>query len=87
MYQVASTTIIIPGWTRYIQADRIEGNGGSCHCRVFGVYDDGFDNPAPSTFITSQVIGPHDLWYFIGGSLTTDSTGLRYTDTSNRLGW
>jgi hypothetical protein len=54
---------------------------------VYGVYDDGFDNPAPSTFITSQDIGPHDLWYFIGGSFTTDSTGLRYTDTSNRLGW
>lgn len=75
------------GVTRYIQADRIEGNGGSCHCRVYGVnYDEGFP-VGPGPLITAVDIGPHDLWYFIGASLTTDSTGLRYTDTSNRLGW
>jgi len=79
--------MISPGVTRYIQAGRIEGNGGSCHCRVYGgSYDPDFSTH-PDTLITSADIGPHDLWYFIGGSLTTDSTGLRYTDTSNRLGW
>jgi hypothetical protein len=52
---------------------------------VYGTQID--SDGVPNPLITSQVIGPHDLWYFIGGSLTTDSTGLRYTDTSNRQGW
>jgi hypothetical protein len=78
---------ISPGVTRYIQADRIEGNGGSCLCCVYGVDSDPDTGTPPWPLITAQKIGPHDLWYFIGGTLTTDSTGLRYTDTSNRQGW
>lgn len=30
--------VIGSGVTRYIQANRIQANGGSCHCRVYGVF-------------------------------------------------
>jgi hypothetical protein len=89
--------VIGSGVTRYIQANRIQANGGGCHCRVYGVFTQAAPFPGeggqtveqqtPSPLITSQDIGPHDLWYFNGGSLITDSAGLLYTDTSNRLGW
>lgn len=83
---------IDPGVTRYIEADRVVGNGGTCRCAVYAPVpqrgpEGEIINWLPGAGITSTDIGPHDLWYFIGGSLTTDSAGLRYTDDSDRLGW
>ncbi len=85
---------INPGVTRYITADRVVGNGGTCLCAVYVpvLVTPGTDGVPVSAWergaeITSTTIGPHDLWYFIGGSLTTDSAGLQYTDDSNRVGW
>ncbi|MEQ8757486.1 MAG: hypothetical protein RID09_28715 [Coleofasciculus sp. G1-WW12-02] len=86
---------IHPGVTRYIQAGRIEGNGGTCECRVYSVKTTNEPAPGggyvqkqtPDQLITSKVIKPHALWYFNGGSLTTDPTGLRFTDNSKRQGW
>jgi hypothetical protein len=81
---------IDPGITRYIQAERIEGNGGTCNCHIYAA--DYSPSESASGYvigasITSHEIGPHDLQYFNGGAFTTDPTGLRYTDTSKRQGW
>src|SRR5436853_4743513 len=52
---------IHPGVTRYIQAERIQGNGGTCNCHIYAADyspSEGTSGYVIGASITSHEIGP-----------------------------